>query len=459
MSGGDFALCSALTTNSVDLPTYPTFESESGSSGSLPPPFTGASIGEQDGAQEANKPGSSPAMIGGIGGGVGGLLLIVVLVALLVFFLVRRRKNGKGALTQDVELHAPSARGTTYSGIPVPGAPTGYGPSFAPPIVPPRSSFSPYKGMHDDSPNVSNGSLSSVGRNSANPVVPARLPQISRSASTLQQTSWEIPYGQLHFDKEIGSGAFGKVFLGRWRGGVVAIKTLLDQTIRLDQSELQAFQAEAALMARLRPHANVVQFLGVCSQSGSPLCIVTEYMKGGSLFDVVRSQQEIDDPTMLQWIKGIAYGMLHLHSENIVHRDLAIRNVLLGDENVVKITDFGMSRATESTSSSAKTTAEVGPLKYMAIESLMDKTYSSKSDVWSFSITVIEILTREDPYPTLDTVAAATKVTHGLRPTVPDWVNPQLVQLLNECWSVSPTARPDFEKICARLEYMTHVSK
>ena len=133
---------------------------------------------------------------------------------------------------------------------------------------------------------------------------------------------------------------------------------------------------------------------------------------------------------------------------------------------------------TESSSSSAQTTTEVGPLKYMAPESLLERTYSSKSDVWAFGITVMEIITRAEPYPEFDALMAATKVTHGLRPTIPSNVHPDLQTLLTDCWKTSPTDRPDFEKvfyfsptlffsmlnltlsqICSRLEYIPSLTK
>ena len=109
-------------------------------------------------------------------------------------------------------------------------------------------------------------------------------------------------------------------------------------------------------------------------------------------------------------VKGIASGLLHLHMEGIVHRDLAARNVLLSGDYTPKVSDFGMSRITSSSEKTGITSKDVGPVKYdtfiitltqirwMSPESVLNREYSTKSDVWSFGVTVFEVLTQTDPY-------------------------------------------------------------
>jgi len=265
--------------------------------------------------------------------------------------------------------------------------------------------------------------------------------------------SWEIKYSQLSFDKEIGQGAFGIVYLGKWRGSQVAIKTIKNL---LTDKQLEDFKQETSVMAKLRPHRNIVTFLGVCTEPGNPLCIVTEYMSRGSLWGRLNHPTPISDELKLKWVRGIACGMLHLHSENLVHRDLASRNVLLGDdEGVPKITDFGMSRISgdgSGDSGAKQTKSDVGPLKYMPPESIMDRIYSTKSDIWAFGVTIIEIATQKEPYPGMETVQAATKVTHGYRHPIPENLNPYIVTMINECFSTNPSDRPEFDKLFGRLE-------
>ncbi len=105
----------------------------------------------------------------------------------------------------------------------------------------------------------------------------------------------------------------------------------------------------------------MVQFLGVAFGENI-MCIVTEFLDAGSLYDFLRSDAKLDFHMVALYAKGISAGMLHLHSEKIVHRDLASRNVLLGAGAVVKISDFGMSRSVNSEKSN-QTKSNTGPLK------------------------------------------------------------------------------------------------
>jgi serine/threonine protein kinase len=82
-------------------------------------------------------------------------------------------------------------------------------------------------------------------------------------------------------------------------------------------------------MAALRPHPNVLQFLGICSKPGKPLCIVSTYLAGGSLYNLLRSSDAMSNETKVKLARGIAAGMQHLASERIVHRDLAARKIFL----------------------------------------------------------------------------------------------------------------------------------
>jgi len=349
---------------------------------------------------------SKAGLIGGVAGGAGGALVLVG-IAGAALLLVRRRKRGmdmgSGVALTDVDRKSMDSIGpdsTQYRSI--------------------------------GSPNNGEGGMTTVNMNIAAP-------------------SWEIPFKSLSFMKEIGSGAFGVVKLGKWRGTPVAIKTVKNL---LTEKQLLDFKMEIAAMAKLRPHKNIVTFLGVCTDSKHPLCIVTEFMKSGSLWQRLQKSDPISDTLKLKWIQGIACGMLHLHSEGIIHRDLACRNVLLGDDDSVpKISDFGMSRVSGGgTESANKTKSEVGPLKYMPPESIIDRMYSTKSDVWSFAIVIIEVATKEEPYPGFDVVQAATKVTHGYRHPLPSDMNLFIVQLINECFEEKPEKRPEFDKIFARLE-------
>lgn len=126
----------------------------------------------------------------------------------------------------------------------------------------------------------------------------------------------EIEYAELKLGEKLGEGAFGVVFKGTWRGGAVAIKKVHND---VKEQNVQDFLKEAALMKKIRPHTNVVQFLGICS---NPLVIVTEYLEKGSLYHYLRTEEgkTMSKKQMMDIIKGVASGMYHLVSEGIVHR-------------------------------------------------------------------------------------------------------------------------------------------
>jgi c-src tyrosine kinase len=123
--------------------------------------------------------------------------------------------------------------------------------------------------------------------------------------------------------------------------------------------------------------------------------------------------------------------MHHLHSENIIHRDLAARNILIKRESMeVKVSDFGLSRQKDHHDTNV-TETQTGPLKWMAIEALRERKYSTKSDVWSYGVVMWELLCRSEPYPHLSAVHAAIAVIKdGLRLPIPDDAPPLFIKIM-----------------------------
>jgi serine/threonine protein kinase len=188
---------------------------------------------------------------------------------------------------------------------------------------------------------------------------PAPVPLLTKQSSEASfkkppplRSRWEIDAAELQLGRELGRGAFGVVFKARWRQQDVAVKQI--QYSNITPLELESFKREAELMMDLRPHKNIVCLLGVCADPGVPLCIVTEYVEGGSLESLLRSQQQLNWPMILHICQGICAGMFHLHEEAILHRDLAARNILLEPMTSARggtaqrwtplITDFGLSK-------------------------------------------------------------------------------------------------------------------
>ncbi len=185
--------------------------------------------------------------------------------------------------------------------------------------------------------------------------------------------AWFTPFDQITFGAQLGQGASGQVFKGTWKNTTVALKVSMTQANQLVIRELE-------LMMQLRPHPNVVQLLGfsVHPETNSIILII-EFCEGGSLDTLLYDKQEDSSlHTKLQWLTGAAKGLNHLHSNNIVHRDVAARNVLV-HRNEPKLTDFGMSRLVEDRKQHGTTKSELGPIRWMAPESLKNKEYSTKS--------------------------------------------------------------------------------
>jgi len=194
---------------------------------------------------------------------------------------------------------------------------------------------------------------------------------------------------------------------------------------------------------------NVVLLMGICDE---PLSVVTEFMEGGSLFVYLRAHDTIAKEQTLKILTGIARGMLHLHLENIIHRDLATRNVLLTISLEPKISDFGMSRVNLNEDAN-KTDTNVGPLKWMAPECIKHSRYSLASDVWAYGVTIVEILSHDIPYPDTPGLQVATMVAREeLRPTAPEGTSAPISYLIEHCCQYEPTVRPTFQWICDYLQ-------
>jgi len=270
-------------------------------------------------------------------------------------------------------------------------------------------------------------------------------------AETLKRLSpGQIPLNELEIGKEIGNGYYGRVCVGKWRKYQVALKFCQNK------GKMDEFMREANLMISLPPHPNVVRMYGVSIDGTQPI-IVMEYCAGGSLDKVLYDiEMQISEEQKIRWVCEIAQGMIHLHKFNIVHRDLAARNILLSRLNPstarLKITDFGMSRVLQQ-DIEGKTLNPVGPIRWMAPESIRDQVYSKKSDVWMFGVLVYEIVARREPHVDVDPNNVLILIRNkGLTPTIPDNCPEKLRQLMEMCWQKQPEQRPSFEIICEVLE-------
>jgi len=275
----------------------------------------------------------------------------------------------------------------------------------------------------------------------------ANLTYISGSPR-MKREPGPIPLNELEIGKEIGQGKYGRVCVGKWKKYRVALKFCQNR------GTMNEFMREANLMITLPPHPNVVQMYGVSIDGTQPI-IVMEYCAGGSLNKVLFDRrQHISDDVKIRWTYEIALGMSHLHKHNIVHRDLAARNILLTQaiaNGHAKISDFGMSRILRE-DTEAKTAAIVGPIPWMAPESLKKQVYSKKTDIWMFGILVYEIVARNEPHKDENIIKVSQHIRdHSMNPGIPQNCPPKLQDIMQACWNVHPEQRPTFEIICQML--------
>ncbi|KAB2609781.1 hypothetical protein D8674_040163 [Pyrus ussuriensis x Pyrus communis] len=273
-----------------------------------------------------------------------------------------------------------------------------------------------------------------------------------------------IKSSDLEFIKELGSGTYGTVYYGKWKGSDVAIKKIKPSCFTEDtvkQERLLAdFWKEARILSQLH-HPNIVAFYGVVSDGPvTDLATVTEYMVNGSLKQVLQKKDRtIDRRKRLIIAMDAAFGMEYLHEKNIVHFDLKSHNFLVNMRDpqrpVCKIGDLGLSKIKQRTLVSGGVR---GTIPWMAPELLSgnNNLVTEKVDVYSFGIVMWELLTGEEPYGRLRSEEMIAGIIKGsLRPEIPSWCDPTWRSLMERCWSSDPNTRPTFSEIAKDLRAMS----
>ncbi|KAK8842885.1 hypothetical protein M9Y10_025751 [Tritrichomonas musculus] len=245
--------------------------------------------------------------------------------------------------------------------------------------------------------------------------------------------------------QKIGCGTFGSVYKGYMAKSQkpVAIKML--NAHLLGGRQLETFKREVWTMANLN-HPSILHLVGITLTA--PFCIVTELLKC-SLYDRLKFLS----PTKRSVIAlRVSQAMEQLHAARIIHRDLKSANILLDDDDMPRVCDFGLvgfkKRGTK--------TGFVGTAQWMAPEILRSSPfYDEKVDVYSFAVLLWEMLTQKQPYMnmTQDQMVLAI-IEKGLRPEIgngPEFGPPGLISLIKKCWSEKPSDRPSFPQISTAL--------
>uniref|UniRef100_A0A3P8WXY5 Tyrosine-protein kinase n=1 Tax=Cynoglossus semilaevis TaxID=244447 RepID=A0A3P8WXY5_CYNSE len=256
---------------------------------------------------------------------------------------------------------------------------------------------------------------------------------------------WEVEPEELNLGQELGSGQFGLVLEGRWRGRKVAVKMIKEECMSEEE-----FKEEARVMMKLS-HSKLVQLFGICSQH-SPMCLLFEFMENGCLSDYLRTRKgRLSPDLMLGMCLDVSEGMAYLESSGFIHRDLAARNCLVSKNNEVKVSDFGMTRFVLDDQYTSSQCSKF-PVKWSAPEVIRYCKFSSKSDVWSFGVLMWEVYNEGRlPYENRSNTEVVESLNSGLRLLKPR-LAPDAVYLLMEwCWKEKPDDRPTFAQLLHEL--------
>ncbi|PZC74920.1 tyrosine kinase receptor Cad96Ca [Helicoverpa armigera] len=279
---------------------------------------------------------------------------------------------------------------------------------------------------------------------------------------------WEFPRHKLRIFNIVGEGAFGQVWraqaldiAGKKGEQTVAVKTLKENASEKEKIDLLQ---ELLVMKNLGTHPNVVQLIGCCTEK-EPTLVIMEFVSLGKLQQFLRDSraerhygnthgsQFLTSQDLTKFAFQVARGMDFLSLQGIIHRDLAARNVLITEDRVCKVADFGFARDVADTHVYERKSDGRLPIRWMAPESLYDNIFSVKSDIWSFGILLWEIVTLgSTPYPGLSANDVMKKVIEGYRLEKPEHCHRELYNIMYYCWEAEPKDRPDFADIVARLE-------
>ncbi|XP_024905640.1 tyrosine-protein kinase Fes/Fps isoform X2 [Pteropus alecto] len=262
---------------------------------------------------------------------------------------------------------------------------------------------------------------------------------------------WVLNHEDLVLGEQIGRGNFGEVFSGRLRADntLVAVKSCRETL----PPDLKAKFLQEARILKQYSHPNIVRLIGVCTQK-QPIYIVMELVQGGDFLTFLRTEgARLRMKTLLQMVGDAAAGMEYLESKCCIHRDLAARNCLVTEKNVLKISDFGMSREEEDGIYAASGGLRQVPVKWTAPEALNYGRYSSESDVWSFGILLWETFSLgASPYPNLSNQQTRDFIEKGGRLPCPELCPDAVFRLMEQCWAYEPRQRPSFSTIYQELQ-------
>lgn len=241
--------------------------------------------------------------------------------------------------------------------------------------------------------------------------------------------------------EKLGKGTFGTVYLCERKHNKLKV-VVKEVSIDLNNPQIESAKNEVSVLKSLK-HSNIVQYYDSFVSSGV-FYIVMEYANKGSLYDFIKKQKEnlIPQQTVLNLFCQILKGLHHIHSKNIIHRDLKSENIFLTGLNadVIKIGDFGISKMLLK---DGKANTCIGTANYLAPEICQGRSYDTKSDIWSLGCILFELCALERMFegPVANVVYS---ISTGRKKLINTYHYETAVQYLVETMlQLDPVNRPD----------------
>jgi serine/threonine protein kinase len=351
-------------------------------------------------------------------------------------------------------------------------------------------------------------------------VAPAKKSNVKKKFQQLVGQHFLLDSCSIRLCEPIGEGNFGVVYRANFRRRTTVAVKMLKHDSSLTDQDTADFMQEVQLMMSVGSHVNVIRVIGCCFDIHGCLQVVMEYATHGNLrtflhchrpdqmspgtirhadcsprthtgslmpmlsymntspvrpaatppsdADVVHNVP-LSEARLLSFAVQVAAGLEFLASQKIVHRDVAARNVLVADNYVAKISDFGLTRQVVRSASAASTSSNssddqyyyyrkhntlVGllPIKWMSPESMSAHVYTTKSDVWSYGVLLWEIFTYGDtPYPSIPLPNLYRALSEGYRMPKPDYAPDSMYDVMLKCWLFEPHRRPTFGQLVSYI--------
>ena len=290
--------------------------------------------------------------------------------------------------------------------------------------------------------------------------------ELERAEKTVEELSniWSVDNDKVDFRQRIGKGSYGDVWTVEYRDQIVAVKVLKIKAEDCTDEQLQDFRDESELLRSIF-HANIVRFIGTGKTVENKPFIVLEYMERGSVRNELDNEY-VDHPMELvlqvKYALHAAKGMRHLHSIDRMHRDLKCDNLLINVNGIVKVADLGCTKIApkidDDSGENVRGSRAVGTALFRAPEIFRGEAYNGAVDVYSYGITLWEIMTAKHPYvKKFDRGMMAGEILEqvvrcDLRPEFPVLCNDDLKKVAESCWNGNPLVRPTFEDIVQTLQ-------